>query len=389
MTAVRTLPRLWPTPTAQEVEEIACMLDPVIRNLRITQAYHALTVALTDLFGVENVSWCAHATWASKTAGSFIREELLTSFLEDLLARAGARLRGGSSAQAKRFGWVLSPASLERTLTRTVEKVTEAVAHHIGTGNHMVFAELGPLYAELHARFSSSRRDRAQLERLLSRLKPGPASEGGQELLSHAFTHYFEAMLEPSPKARAELILLANLEVGFHEQTRLQGPIAAALNVPFREIFLEELTVSATAQTAGLPAPPDSKALPNLFAPTARWLERRWRELATGALMKLDLPDVTLMLGEDVPSQTTERDFPPDLMELDHPELRSLLAMLDRTPDSVRGSAARDWSLLADRMNLIADEFRIRQQDRLLYDQPFTVLQVEAMSQGRLPHGRL
>lgn len=389
MTYVRTLPRLWPTPTVQEVEEIACTPDPVIRNLRITQAYHALAVALTDLFGIENVSWCAHATWASRTAGIFIREEALSSFLEDLLARAGARVRGGSSAQAKRFGWVLSPASLERALTRTVEKLMEAVAHHIGAGNHMVFAELGPLYAELHALFSSSPRDRAELERLLSRLKPGPTSEGGQELLIRAFTHYYEAMLEPSPKARAELLLLANLEVGFHEQTRLQGTIAAALNAPFRDIFLEELTASAAAQAAGLAAPPDTKALPSLFAPTARWLARRWRELVTGALMKLDLPDVTLLLGEDVPSQTTERDFPPDLMELEHPELRALLATLDRTPDSVRASAARDWSLLADRMNLIADVFRTRQQDRLLYDQPFTVLQVEAMKQGRIPHGRL
>jgi len=40
-------------------------------------------------------------------------------------------------------------------------------------------------------------------------------------------------------------------------------------------------------------------------------------------------------------------------------------------------------------MNLIVDLFRTRQQDRLLYDQPFTFLLVDALQQGRVPHGRL
>jgi hypothetical protein len=62
---------------------------------------------------------------------------------------------------------------------------------------------------------------------------------------------------------------------------------------------------------------------------------------------------------------------------------------LDRTPNDTAGSAARDWGRLSDRMNLIVDLFRSRQQDRLLYDQPFTFMQVEAFRQGRVPHGRL
>jgi hypothetical protein len=67
----------------------------------------------------------------------------------------------------------------------------------------------------------------------------------------------------------------------------------------------------------------------------------------------------------------------------------ALMAGLDRTPDDTAGSAARDWGSLEDRMNLIVDLFRTRQQDRLLYDQPFTFLQVDALQQGRVPHGRL
>jgi hypothetical protein len=40
-------------------------------------------------------------------------------------------------------------------------------------------------------------------------------------------------------------------------------------------------------------------------------------------------------------------------------------------------------------MNLIVGLFRTRQQDRVLYDQPFTFMQVEGLRQGRVPHGRL
>lgn len=65
------------------------------------------------------------------------------------------------------------------------------------------------------------------------------------------------------------------------------------------------------------------------------------------------------------------------------------MATLDRTPNDTAGSAARDWGDLGDRMNLIVDLFRTRQQDRVLYDQPFTFMQVEALRQGQVPHGRL
>lgn len=84
-----TLPRLWPVPTSAEIDAIVRMTDPVLRNLHITQTYHVLTIALTDLLGEENVAWCAHATWASKTAGFFIRKEVVPGLLRDLLERAG------------------------------------------------------------------------------------------------------------------------------------------------------------------------------------------------------------------------------------------------------------------------------------------------------------
>ena len=46
---------------------------------------------------------------------------------------------------------------------------------------------------------------------------------------------YYAALSEPDEKARAELMLLANLEIGFHEQTRLQPQIRDAMDAPIYE----------------------------------------------------------------------------------------------------------------------------------------------------------
>ena len=51
------------------------MVDPAERNLRITQTYHELAVALVEQLGQINATWYAYATWASRTAGVFIRGE--------------------------------------------------------------------------------------------------------------------------------------------------------------------------------------------------------------------------------------------------------------------------------------------------------------------------
>ncbi|QRK05149.1 hypothetical protein JQX13_33790 [Archangium violaceum] len=373
--------------------------DPVVRNLRITQAYHDLSVALSGLFGVKNVSWCAHATWASKTAGGFIRKEEVPELLGHFLERADATTRGFSNqprfqTQTLNLGFSLPTVGLQTVLTRTIERIADDIAHHIARGNVLVFAELGPLYVEMLARFGGGAPpEQDALNGLLARLRPGPVDQGGQELLIQAFTHYHQALHAQEPKARAELIFLANALVGFHEQARLQEAIVAALNAPFRDVFLQELSVSlglrvslrgASGQGPGLEV-----GVRALFEPLSRWFERLWRELSTRAFMRIELPDVALKLGEDIPALTAERDFPPELNTLTHPGLMALLARLDRTPNDTQGSAARDWGNLNDRMNYIVDLFRTRQQDRLLYDQPFTYLQVESFRQGRVPHGRL
>lgn len=385
-----TLPRLWPAPTQAEVDAIIRMEDPVLRNLHITQTYHVLEVALAEVLGEEDVNWCGFAAWASKTAGAFIRKDVLPGLLADLLDRADAVTRSIAELQDRLLGAWGASVGVQFVLARTLEDVTDEVARHAARGNFIVFEELAPLYVDLLEKFSGlDAPDAARLEAVLSRLAPGPVEEGGQDLLIRAVKAYYEALFTRDRKVRAELMFLANALVGYHEQTRLQGPVLAALNAPLREVFLDNLVEFTRSdpdrRVRGMP----EWGLRKAFAPLATRLERLWRELETKTLMRIELPDVTLRLGEDLPALTSERDFPPHLTRLEHPELVALMAELDRTPDDTAGSAARDWGSLGDRMNLIVDLFRTRQQDRLLYDQPFTFLQVDAFQRGRVPHGRL
>ena len=50
------------------------MAEPVVRNLRITQCYHALSAAVAERIS-PGANWCTFATWASRQAGQTIRGE--------------------------------------------------------------------------------------------------------------------------------------------------------------------------------------------------------------------------------------------------------------------------------------------------------------------------
>src|SRR3990172_5182182 len=71
-------------PTVAEVDRIASLADPVIRNLQITQCYHELSAALAERTGL-SANWCTFAAWASRQAGQTIRKEDLVRALEEAL----------------------------------------------------------------------------------------------------------------------------------------------------------------------------------------------------------------------------------------------------------------------------------------------------------------
>ena len=100
-------------------------------------------------------------------------------------------------------------------------------------GNLKVFEEIGLEFARyLHECPPDAPADSPAVQRFLDGLRPGDPPEG-QGYLRQAFARYERRRLERDPKERAELAVLANLEIGFHEQTRLQPEIREALDAAY------------------------------------------------------------------------------------------------------------------------------------------------------------
>ena len=95
-----------------------------------------------------------------------------------------------------------------------------------------------------------------------------------------AFIHYLAALTERDDKARAELMLLANLEIGFHEQTRLQPEIREAMDAPMyepgalRRRLMDELFPNPTSQWRLAAARLTGQA-DRCWPPATGWLARR------------------------------------------------------------------------------------------------------------------
>lgn len=359
----------------EDLQRVAALKDPILRNLLITQRYHDLSHGLATWLGPESANWSTFATWASKTAGQSIREEEVPRELVDFLereARLDERLQQfyDRLGPLARFAPRLDPFDLARA-------IIAEVAAQIAEGNLRVFAELAPLFAELTATFGApSARTEPALQAFLARLAPE------QESLQRAFRSYFAASLVAEPSERVELILLGNVLIGLHEQTRLQDNIAGALDAPFSERIYERFGAAGPKFLHPL-----FRAVIRLFV---RFFASRllgdWRRLATRLLMKLASPNGDeLPLGHDLPPER----FDPLLVQLTNTDLVAFLSRYDADLSTTRGSAAVDWTRLADRMRFIGELFRVSQRDASWFDPPFTELQRRDIQSGRVPPGKL
>jgi hypothetical protein len=327
------------TAGVEEVRQIAGLQDPVIRNLRITECYSRLAG------GVEaaGANWCTFATWASRQAGRTIRgEDLLEALMLELGRDAEllhplrsfwrAVLRRGLFDRGSRFGrlvWSL------HTPFDAFELASDAVAR----GNRKVFAEIGLEFARYQT---------LDFDTFMAGLSDPE--------LRLAFTH----LEQGRTTGDAELVILANLEIGLHEQTRLQPEIAEALD-------------AALAREQGL--------LKRILGwPLQRQLTRLTHEAITRSLMVLALPGGTLFLGRNL-------DLP--VPESRNAELLALLARYEPVPPAHDDCGARDWSVLDQRMHYIAHLFRAYHERRELAAAPVTPEQVERLRAGHLPDGEL
>ncbi len=295
--------------------------------------------------------------------------------------------------EASRFGADISVSDPLRAVWAVMDPAAalDRASAAVARGNLRVFEEIGREFVRFDVECGADAAvDSDTLARFVEGLVPGEPPEG-QRYLRQAFAHYHQARFEVDPITRAQLILLANLEIGFHEQTRLQPEIAAALNAAVVDPRdKRERVVAALFPNAGW--------IVRLRVLIARLLGRRSlldlaldrlvleeqalvRGVLTRQLMSIDLgATVHLRLGEDLSA-----GFPSSLREIVLPELRRLLDRIDPTRDDPRESGAVDWADLDDRVHFIAEMFRCFQESPFLFDPPFTPAQRQWLDRGERP----
>jgi len=378
-------------PSVQDIHRIAELRDPVVRNLQITQCYSELSHALAERNGF-SANWCTFATWASRQAGQTIRQEdLIRTFeerffvsseistaLEEInttLIQFGARLRGCFSSE--QFLQALNPAA-------AFARASDAVAR----GNKKVFEEIGFHFARFSQFFAREKHfDGDQTTRFCAELRPGEPPDG-QQLLREAFTAYAQAAFQAG-KQKAELVLLANIAAGYHEQTRLQPEIAEALNASASgAIELKRNVLTHLLPLFRLPAELLTGYTPRLdaaFKRLAAEINHLIRQVITEHLMTLHLSSTeVLRLGHDLSGA-----FPPLLVHIENRRLSALLGEVDLTPESLNATGATDWANFRERMHFISYFFRIYQERQYLFDAPFTAPQGQILKTGRRPEGPL
>ncbi len=387
-----------PLPATGEVDRIAVLQDPVIRNLQITQCYQDLSAGMSLRTG-SHANWCTFATWASKQAGQTIRKEDLARMLEAALdaALSAQQATENITISAQRVGSKHDAAEIRESAwallnpAGAIDRASDAV----GRGNKKVFEEIGREFARFYAVcLSDTTVDAEKLARFCAELRPGDPPDG-QRYLRQAFTRYYQAFFEADAKARLELLLCANLEIGFHEQTRLQPEIAEALDAAFidpKEFRLR--LIKAIFPYRGWlarvrfflirlfkrPSPFDD-AINSLLA-----VARHQAHLfITDQMMTIGLPHgVRLRLGKDL-----NAEYPAALRQIANHDLSALLAQIEPTPGTTRGSGAVDWADLPERIHFIAELFRCYADSADLFEPPFTPEQAAQLKAGVVPTGQL
>jgi hypothetical protein len=371
-------------PTVADVDAIAAGADPVLRNLQITLSYSDLSIAIAVFMPV-NASWCTFATWASRQAGVTIRNE-------DLLDIARTRLEEstGLLAPIERMIALVGGSEADHT-RRIVEHLADVgpfrrASDAVARGNKKVYEEIAREFARFLPVIAESRsEDPAAVEQFCAALRPGLPPEG-QELLGDAFRAYYRARFTTDYVQAAQLVLLANLKVGFHEQTRLQPEIKEAIDAGVdsidelqrrvRDSLIAELPFFSRLLRFALPW--IRRRYDALAGEIAREAASVAQEVITEHLMSITLPPaLVLRLGRDL-----ELPIPAALEHLDNGDLLALVAPLEV-------ASPRDWADLGYRMRYIAQLFRCEQQDSALFGRPFAAEQIGGIRAGTIPPGEL
>jgi hypothetical protein len=357
-------------PSEAELNKIAEMQDAAARNLQITQSYWVLSAEVERRIQ-GHANWCTFATWASQQAGVTIRHEDLPDLLRERLQKSWKII--GLDAKLLKM---LEQDNID-LLQVVIDSVSELgplkrPSEFVGEGNNKVFAEIGVQFARWLALFPNiaSITD-AEMESFCQGLKAGPPPDG-QDLLKQAFRNYRTVARATDPSEKAQLMLLANLQIGYHEQIRLQPEIEGALNGALFEpgdltdLLVEKLTghegkLGIALEHLWRSHDTPLRAVANLLA---KDVEEQVRMLITDLMMTLWLPpEVVVRLGHDL-----TRQYPPILQTITNADVIKILVEFGADRDGPSGSGALDWADFTQRMRFIASLFRVYAMGSSLFD---------------------
>jgi len=341
---------------ADQIDRAITTADPVLANLRITVAHYQLSRALrATLAPAPGANFHTWATWGSKKAGTTIRQADVPHIHTLALLTGGMLGLLGSAATATRRPDVLLRAATVGTLLASwgCQALTQHLLDHASRlilgGNITVLDEIGRQTARFVSTFRGHPLPEPQrLADFLGPLRSGPTAVGGQGLLKHAFTHYYQARHAPDRRTQCEQMLLANLYAILHEHIRLQPYIAGAMPRVARRLITQHLLTFCVGR----------------------------HQMSAGQ-------DVVPWVG----------GYGPELHpEVASAELRRFLVGLggrDGRRDSVQGSRAANWADIRERMKFICALFRTGHGDPGLFSAPYTAAQRLDIAAGRIPSGAL
>jgi hypothetical protein len=366
---------------------VALDQQPVLRNLLITQCYHDLSLELARVLGANNANWCTFATWASKTAGRFIRNDEVPALFRKLLEDSHGFRRSTQRVSQGLFSFHPESTFAEFDLFEVAEETVGDVSAQITAGNLKVFSELAPVFARFVHLFDGGSLDEAAARQLLGSLTVGPSSRDGQSLLKEALEQFLAAAKESDPIAKAQHMLVANAQTGLHEQIRLQPYIAGSLNAPIENTLARIWEERSTKQVDSSLFGRIHALWDRLGAALIHDAKTAWNMFSAEELMTLSVPGQVLRLGDALPPPAPGKPlYPERLTQLTNYDAIELLEQYDALDPHAEGYVgASDWTLLAQRMRYILALFRSRQEEPTMQQQPFSPTQLELLWANQVP----
>jgi hypothetical protein len=284
---------------AERLDLVRGMADPAARNIEITRCYCDLSDELSVLLGRRDLNWFSFGAWASATAGNAIRGESLP--------------------------------------------VDWGTSENVAAGNLAIIVDIAPPFVHWLAEIE---RAGGPTSESLANTLADPQFESAPQLAA-AFTAYqlaielrnaFDPSDEEDPEAEytaAQLVLLANVLMGAHEQQLVDQFIDAAM--PLGGVF----------------------------------------GLVTTRFISIETPDGPLDVSRDVPlpSYLAGARYPRELDPLSNPDLVALAARFGQSiADDVSASNALSWESYDERMGFILTFFRAYQRDERFFDLPDSMI---------------